>query len=135
MRGYISISMIMLKGLCFDFILISRRSRYRAGIIIFVEFYFSFYLNFKFFSFVSFPGEIKKGTRYLSRGVDENGRVANYVETEQILGLNNTLSSFVQTRGSIPVYWAQPTKNLKFNPTPEITRSSAATVFSLPFCK
>jgi len=48
--------MFLVKGMAFDFVLISRRSRYRAG------------------------------TRYRTRGVDEKGYVANYVETEQILG-------------------------------------------------
>ena len=50
----VHLSMFVVQGLSLDFCLISRRSRHRAG------------------------------TRYLTRGVDENGHVANYVETEQV---------------------------------------------------
>lgn len=57
------------------------------------------------------------GTRYLKRGCDEVGNVANEVETEQIVwGITPLLRhntqhfcSFVQTRGSIPVFWSQDT--------------------------
>lgn len=45
------------------------------------------------------------GTRYNSRGVDNNGFVANYVETEQIIETSNIISSFTQLRGSLPFYW------------------------------
>lgn len=38
-----------------------------------------------------------KGTRYLSRGVDEKGRVANYVETEQIIELMTPFTNSDQT--------------------------------------
>lgn len=34
------------------------------------------------------------GTRYNSRGVDNNGFVANYVETEQIVETSEIISSF-----------------------------------------
>jgi hypothetical protein len=50
------------------------------------------------------------GTRYLKRGANADGFVANEVETEQIL--DDTLghfSSFVQMRGSVPVFWMQRT--------------------------
>jgi phosphatidylinositol 4-phosphatase len=85
-------------------VLITRRSRYRAG------------------------------TRYFSRGIDEEGHVSNFNETEQILILNDNearmggfaggsgmqngkvggsdgreiqIMSYLQTRGSVPVYWAE----------------------------
>jgi len=45
------------------------------------------------------------GTRYNSRGVDNNGFVANYVETEQIFETSNNIISFLQLRGSLPFYW------------------------------
>ena len=49
------------------------------------------------------------GTRYKRRGIDLDGYVANYVETEQIIEVaGDHIVSFVQTRGSIPVYWSQP---------------------------
>jgi hypothetical protein len=54
------------------------------------------------------------GTRYLKRGLNEQGHVANDVETEQIVCDPNTgkyvdqhFSSFVQHRGSIPLFWSQ----------------------------
>jgi hypothetical protein len=48
------------------------------------------------------------GTRYLSRGVDDNGHVANHVETEQILKIKDNLFSFMQLRGSVPIFFEQP---------------------------
>eukprot|EP01100_Stratorugosa_tubuloviscum_P015740 TRINITY_DN929_c2_g2_i1.p1 TRINITY_DN929_c2_g2~~TRINITY_DN929_c2_g2_i1.p1 ORF type:complete len:929 (-),score=337.46 TRINITY_DN929_c2_g2_i1:86-2872(-) len=70
------------------------------------------------------------GTRYLKRGVNEQGHVANDVETEQIifhLPMGNSfkpclgahLSSYVQIRGSIPLYWGQEPRVL--SPKPPIT--------------
>jgi phosphatidylinositol-bisphosphatase len=41
------------------------------------------------------------------RGVDDNGCVANFVETEQCTVLNEKVSSFIQVRGSVPVFWEQ----------------------------
>lgn len=50
------------------------------------------------------------GTRYLKRGVDDDGNVANDVEVEQIVDDHaGRFASFVQYRGSIPVYWTQET--------------------------
>ncbi|GLT56190.1 hypothetical protein SLA2020_292520 [Shorea laevis] len=62
------------------------------------------------------------GTRYLKRGVNEKGRVANDVETEQIVfedvpdGLPMQISSIVQNRGSIPLFWSQETSRLNLKP-------------------
>ncbi len=69
----------------------------------------------------------RQGQRYIKRGSDEAGDVANFVETEQILSLpqrSDSLAkksrvaseavdetaylSLVQVRGSIPIYWTQP---------------------------
>lgn len=72
--------------------LISRRSRYRAG------------------------------TRYFRRGIDSEGHVANFNETEQILLVgdeSDTQLSFVQIRGSIPVYWAE-INTLRYKPDVQI---------------
>ncbi|KUF99323.1 Ribonuclease P protein subunit p30 [Phytophthora nicotianae] len=53
------------------------------------------------------------GTRYLKRGVADTGKAANDVETEQIIEDESMgpgkFSSFVQHRGSIPVFWSQET--------------------------
>lgn len=62
------------------------------------------------------------GTRYLKRGVNERGRVANDVETEQIVfenvseGCPMQISSVVQNRGSIPLFWSQETSRLNLKP-------------------
>uniref|UniRef100_A0A914HH04 SAC domain-containing protein n=1 Tax=Globodera rostochiensis TaxID=31243 RepID=A0A914HH04_GLORO len=55
------------------------------------------------------------GTRFLKRGVNCDGAVANDVETEQIVwDMDSPLSfrygkfsSFVQRRGSVPLFWSQ----------------------------
>ena len=66
------------------------------------------------------------GTRFLKRGLTNEGDVANEVETEQIVTCGNhvipnpnppTLTSYVVHRGSIPLYWTQ--ENL-FAPKPDI---------------
>ena len=73
----------------YDELLISRRSRFRAG------------------------------TRFTKRGADGTGHVANYAETEQVCLLRQQqqqmespkttwISSHVQTRGSIPLRWSSP---------------------------
>jgi len=65
------------------------------------------------------------GTRYLKRGVSDKGKVANDVEHEQIIhdetGAEGAFSSFLQVRGSIPVYWAQESSVAL--PKPPITLS------------
>uniref|UniRef100_A0A023EYP6 Putative inositol-145-triphosphate 5-phosphatase synaptojanin inp51/inp52/inp53 family n=1 Tax=Triatoma infestans TaxID=30076 RepID=A0A023EYP6_TRIIF len=75
--------------------IISRRSRYRAG------------------------------TRYKRRGLDESGKCANYVETEQFLSIGEHHLSFVQVRGSVPLYWSQP--GYKYRPPPHIDKGEAET--------
>ncbi|KAI0095261.1 SacI homology domain-containing protein [Irpex rosettiformis] len=80
--------------------LLSRRSRYRAG------------------------------TRYFRRGIDRDGHVANFVETEQVLLLDspnpdgtgdevNGQLSFVQIRGSMPMFWAE-VNTLRYKPDLQI---------------
>ena len=62
------------------------------------------------------------GTRYLKRGVSDQGFVANDVETEQMLELERIeglkVTSIVQMRGSIPLFWSQDTSFS--NPKPDI---------------
>lgn len=61
-----------------------------------------------------------KGMRYKRRGVDADGRVANYVETEQLIHVHNHTLSFVQTRGSVPVFWSQA--GYRYNPRPRLEK-------------
>ncbi|EEA06523.1 endonuclease/exonuclease/phosphatase family protein [Cryptosporidium muris RN66] len=51
----------------------------------------------------------KGGTRFNARGVDDNGNVANFVETELQICINTSdeWTSFLQIRGSVPVFWEQ----------------------------
>lgn len=113
MSGMLSLTKTAIKGNPLSFFLITRRSRHRTG------------------------------TRYFSRGIDEQGHVSNFNETEQALILNDSdatsaggsgsngrlggsgsnrdihILSYVQTRGSVPVYWAEVNK-LKYTPDLQI---------------
>ncbi|KAI9444996.1 SacI homology domain-containing protein [Lactarius indigo] len=88
---------VMVDGRKLHLCLISRRSRFRAG------------------------------TRYFRRGVDHDGHVANFNETEQIATVPSqsdpnaaaTTLSFVQIRGSIPVFWAE-VNTLRYKPDLQI---------------
>ncbi|KAI9304517.1 SacI homology domain-containing protein [Cunninghamella echinulata] len=101
-QGFISITPLIINQKPITLALISRRSQERAG------------------------------TRYFSRGIDERGHVSNYVETEQIIIYNdhhhheNNSSntsinqhhirfSYVQTRGSLPLFWGQ-IPNIRYVP-------------------
>lgn len=69
----------------------------------------------------------RAGLRYLRRGVDDEGNVANSVETEQILSDNSwtaskKIHSFVQIRGSIPIFFSQTPYS--FKPVPQIQHSA-----------
>ncbi|CAG8525767.1 16366_t:CDS:10 [Cetraspora pellucida] len=69
------------------------------------------------------------GARFLKRGVNDQGYVANDVETEQIVADMSTTSfhrsglydnpyytSYVQHRGSIPLFWSQDVTNMTPKP-------------------
>ncbi|PWW76421.1 hypothetical protein C7212DRAFT_294273 [Tuber magnatum] len=83
--GYLNITTTVIKSTPLTFVLITRKSRHRAG------------------------------TRYFTRGVDESGNVANFNETEQAVVIGDSTGgeqqvqvfSYVQTRGSVPVYWSE----------------------------
>ncbi|XP_062913399.1 phosphatidylinositide phosphatase SAC2-like [Mobula hypostoma] len=75
----------------FLLVLISRRSRHRGGM------------------------------RYKRRGVDSDGHVANYVETEQLIYNGDDILSFVQIRGSVPVFWSQ--EGYRYKPSPKLHKS------------
>ncbi|CAN8028166.1 unnamed protein product [Ixodes persulcatus] len=50
----------------------------------------------------------RAGTRFNVRGTNDDGHVANFVETEQVIYLEDQITSYVQTRGSVPLFWEQP---------------------------
>lgn len=68
----------------------------------------------------------RAGTRFLARGIDDEGNVANFVECEVILFVpDKILFSFIQVRGSVPVFWEQDTTLV--TPKVTVTRSFEAT--------
>ncbi|KAA8906152.1 hypothetical protein TRICI_005185 [Trichomonascus ciferrii] len=94
-HGVVSLHDTTYKGERVNFGLITRRSRYRAG------------------------------TRYFRRGIDEDGQVANFNETEQILEApGGEIYSFVQTRGSVPTFWGE-VNNLRYKPQLQVSDTSA----------
>ncbi|XP_013359635.1 PREDICTED: synaptojanin-1 isoform X5 [Chinchilla lanigera] len=50
----------------------------------------------------------RAGTRFNVRGTNDDGHVANFVETEQVVYLDDSVTSFIQIRGSVPLFWEQP---------------------------
>ncbi|EPX71109.1 inositol polyphosphate phosphatase [Schizosaccharomyces octosporus yFS286] len=98
--GFITSSSTMVKGRSVTLALISRRSKFRAG------------------------------TRYFTRGIDENGNPANFNEVEQITIVSDDRSeitySHVQTRGSVPAYWAE-VNDLRYRPRMITNSASLAT--------
>jgi hypothetical protein len=68
----------------------------------------------------------RAGLRYLRRGVDDEGNTANGVETEQILSSpdwpsTSKIYSFLQIRGSIPLFFSQ--SPYSFKPVPQLQKS------------
>ncbi|KAF9276892.1 hypothetical protein BGZ88_001463 [Linnemannia elongata] len=107
MQGYVEIEPCVIEEQSFEFTLISRRSRDRSGL------------------------------RYQRRGIDEHGNTANFVETEQLLRIvrhdSDHQVSFVQTRGSIPLFWSQSPYRLKPIPVMERTEQENFQGFSSHF--
>lgn len=64
--------------------------------------YFSFY-----YCVVSRRSKFMGGTRFNSRGMDQNCNASNFVETEEIFVCHNYLFSHVSLRGSAPIFWSQ----------------------------
>ncbi|KAI9184460.1 Phosphoinositide phosphatase sac1 [Blastocladiella emersonii ATCC 22665] len=93
--GYVKIATASINHKMFQYALITRKSVHRVG------------------------------TRYHSRGIDDQGHVANYAETEQLVcyqvpvDMLTHVRSFVQIRGSIPLFWRQKV-NSKYTPVLEL---------------
>ncbi|KAI9019211.1 SacI homology domain-containing protein [Phycomyces nitens] len=68
----------------------------------------------------------RAGTRFNSRGIDDNGHVANFVETEVVLYSDQACYSFTQVRGSVPVFWEQQGMQI-VNHKIQIARGTSAT--------
>ncbi|KAL8777105.1 MAG: hypothetical protein Q9213_008004 [Squamulea squamosa] len=70
----------------------------------------------------------RAGTRFNARGIDDDGYVANFVESETVLWHPSGLCfSYVQIRGSVPIFWEQATGLLPTQQKIHITRSPEAT--------
>lgn len=66
----------------------------------------------------------RAGTRFNSRGIDDDGNVANFVETETIYwSPSGVLFSYAQVRGSVPVFWEQSAGLLPGQQKISVTRS------------
>ncbi|XP_076112704.1 phosphatidylinositol-3-phosphatase SAC1-like [Mytilus galloprovincialis] len=102
LHGFICITPSLINNRSFDHILISRRCVLRVG------------------------------TRFWVRGIDTEGQVANFVETEQIVEYEKVRCSYVQTRGSIPIFWSQR-PNLKYKPKIKINAANYPEVFQRHF--
>ncbi|EOB14639.1 Phosphatidylinositide phosphatase SAC1 [Nosema bombycis CQ1] len=59
----------------------------------------------------------RTGARFFSRGSSPDGYVSNYVESEVFFKTNNTKMSYLQVRGSIPLYWYH---DVMLNYTPKL---------------
>ncbi|KAI9745444.1 MAG: inositol polyphosphate 5-phosphatase [Claussenomyces sp. TS43310] len=70
----------------------------------------------------------RAGTRFNSRGIDDDGNVANSVESETIYWSPSGLCfSYAQVRGSVPVFWEQAPGLIPGQQKITITRSKEGT--------
>eukprot|EP00605_Chrysophyceae_sp_TOSAG23-4_P001416 GSChrysophyteH1.ASY1.ANO1.1542.1 assembled CDS len=81
--------------------------------------------------FLSRRSRYHQGCRFIKRGVDPDGNVANFVETEQLVIFpDGALNSYVQTRGSIPIVW-QSFVHMKYAPEVKIDVTKRSEEFAL----
>ncbi|KZT33580.1 hypothetical protein SISSUDRAFT_1054071 [Sistotremastrum suecicum HHB10207 ss-3] len=75
------------------------------------------------YTVISRRSKNRAGLRYQRRGIDDNADVANYVETETIMQVTrekqNHIFTFIQIRGSIPLFWSQLGNTIK--PIPQLS--------------
>lgn len=70
----------------------------------------------------------RAGTRFNSRGIDDDGNVANFVETETTFwSPAGTLFSYSQVRGSVPIFWEQAADLIPGRQKITVTRSPDGT--------
>ncbi|KAK0617879.1 SacI homology domain-containing protein [Bombardia bombarda] len=70
----------------------------------------------------------RAGTRFNSRGIDDDGNVANFVETETTYwSPAGVVFSYAQVRGSVPVFWEQEAVLVPGQVKISITRSPDGT--------
>lgn len=71
-------------------------------------------------------GKKKAGTRFISRGLDDEGNVSIFAETEIIISSDNFKFSYIILRGSVPVFWEQQGVQIG-PPNIQISRAPLAT--------
>lgn len=83
---------------------------------------------------ISRVSKCRAGTRYLSRGLDDDGHVSSFIESKIIIIADDLASSFSIIRGSVPVFWDQQGFQLGY-PRVQLTRSPIASqpAFDLHF--
>ncbi|KAB5580730.1 SacI homology domain-containing protein [Coniochaeta sp. 2T2.1] len=70
----------------------------------------------------------RAGTRFNSRGIDDDGNVANFVETETVYWSPSGITfSYAQVRGSVPVFWEQTAGLIPGQQKITVTRSPDGT--------
>lgn len=70
----------------------------------------------------------RAGTRFNSRGIDDDGHVANFVETETTFwSPGGIMFSYAQVRGSVPVFWEQAADLVPGRQKITVTRSPEGT--------
>lgn len=70
----------------------------------------------------------RAGTRFNSRGIDDDGNVANFVETETTYwSPAGIVFSYAQVRGSVPIFWEQTAGIIPNQQKINITRSADGT--------
>ena len=77
-----------------------------------------------YFTLISRRSQNHCGTRYNTRGINDDGHVANFCESEQIVIYKNNLLSFSQLRGSVPVFFQQ----IGLRAATDITRNRNLTI-------
>jgi hypothetical protein len=95
-RGYIGFFQIFLQNKILKYYLIARRSRYMAGNVI------------------------------DTKGIDDDGQVANFIETEQLLFYKDLCLSHIQIRGSVPLFWSKSGSSSTFILTRPLSTSTTS---------
>jgi phosphatidylinositol 4-phosphatase len=81
--------------------------------------------------FISRRSKFRQGCRFTKRGIDLDGNVANFVETEQILIFpDGKITSYVQIRGSIPIKWSSIV-TMKYEPVVTIDPNMKQSIDSM----
>jgi DNA mismatch repair protein MutH len=76
---------------------------------------------------ISRRSKYRSGSRFYNRGIDENAKCANFIETEQILVIGNEIVSLLSLSGSHPIFWEQKSATDRIR----LTRNKELT--ALPF--